>query len=105
MRPFLDYGAALKELLARLRDAAPAARIGVLVSRRSRGDWLERARAVGAEVLVTSSDGIVIRIDPSTISRQKRDATGVKVMNLSDGAAISAFATCSKAASAGPATG
>ncbi|MCB2223393.1 MAG: DNA gyrase subunit A [Actinobacteria bacterium] len=45
----------------------------------------------GAEMLVTSSDGIVIRTDPGTISRQKRDATGVKVMNLGESAHVSAF--------------
>jgi glycerophosphoryl diester phosphodiesterase len=36
-------------VLERLRASARTARIGVLVSRRSRGDWLERARSVGAE--------------------------------------------------------
>ena len=45
----------------------------------------------GAEILVTSSDGIVIRTESKTISRQKRDASGVKVMNLEEGATISAF--------------
>ena len=54
---------------------------------------LVAARGVPAdgEVLVTSSDGIVIRIESKTVSRQKRDASGVKVMNLADGAFISAF--------------
>lgn len=45
----------------------------------------------GAEILVTSSDGVVIRMDSATISRQKRDASGVKVMNVGEGAVISAF--------------
>jgi DNA gyrase subunit A len=52
------------------------------------------ARAVSAadEVVVTSSDGIVMRAEAKSISRQKRPSTGVKVMNLSDGALLSALA-------------
>jgi DNA gyrase subunit A len=50
-----------------------------------------RGCPAAAEILVTSSDGIVIRIVTKTISRQKRDASGVKVMNLEEGATISAF--------------
>ncbi len=46
----------------------------------------------GDEAFVTSSDGIVIRQSVDLISRQRRDSTGVKVMNLEDGAAISAIA-------------
>ncbi len=38
-------------VLARLRGAAPAARLGVLVSPRDPGRWLERCRAVGAEAV------------------------------------------------------
>jgi DNA gyrase subunit A len=55
---------------------------------------LVAARSVspGDEVLVTSTDGIVIRQAVDTISRQKRDSTGVRVMNLEDGAEISAVA-------------
>jgi DNA gyrase subunit A len=55
---------------------------------------LVAARAVspGAEVFITSSDGVVIRTSVDTISRQKRDATGVKAMNLGEGAVLSAFA-------------
>jgi hypothetical protein len=34
----------------------------------------------------------VIRTVADTISRQKRDATGVKVMDVAKGAAISSFA-------------
>ena len=51
-----------------------------------------RGVSAGAEIFVTSSDGVVIRIATDTISRQKRDATGVKVMDLSAGAQITAFA-------------
>jgi DNA gyrase subunit A len=52
------------------------------------------ARAVTAtdEIVVTSSDGIVMRAEAKSISRQKRPSTGVKVMNLSDGASLSALA-------------
>jgi DNA gyrase subunit A len=45
-----------------------------------------------SEIFVTSTDGVVIRIAADTISRQKREAGGVKVMNTSAGAEISAFA-------------
>ena len=51
-----------------------------------------RGVSAGSEIFVTSSDGVVIRIATDTISRQKRDATGVKVMDLSAGAQITAFA-------------
>jgi DNA gyrase subunit A len=44
------------------------------------------------EVVVTSSDGIIIRSEAKTISRQGRDATGVKVMNLAQGATLTALA-------------
>jgi len=47
------------------------------------------------EVVVTSSDGIVIRQTAKSISRQGRDTTGVKVMNLADDAALSALAVVS----------
>jgi DNA gyrase/topoisomerase IV subunit A len=46
----------------------------------------------GTEIFVTSSDGIVIRQAVEEISRQKRASTGVKVMNLQDGAELTAFA-------------
>jgi len=51
------------------------------------------ARGVSAtdEIVVTSSDGIVMRSEAKAISRQKRPSTGVKVMNLSDGASLSAL--------------
>jgi DNA gyrase subunit A len=49
-----------------------------------------RAVGTGSEVFLTSSDGVVIRTATDTISRQKRDATGVRLMNLSEGAVVSA---------------
>jgi DNA gyrase subunit A len=51
------------------------------------------ARAVrpGGHVFATSSDGIVMRTEGDSISRQKRDASGVKVMNLEEGASLAAF--------------
>jgi DNA gyrase subunit A len=51
-----------------------------------------RAVAPGDDILITSSDGIVIRQSVDTISRQKRASTGVRVMNLAEGAEISAVA-------------
>jgi DNA gyrase subunit A len=49
-----------------------------------------RAVSPGDEVLITSSDGIVIRQSADSISRQKRDSTGVRVMNLEAGAELTA---------------
>ncbi len=51
------------------------------------------AKAIDAvgQIFVTSSDGIVIRMDVKSISRQRRDASGVKIMNLSDGTQLTAF--------------
>ena len=51
-----------------------------------------RAIAAGSEIFVISSDGIVIRMQTDTISRQKRDASGVRVMNLPEGAQLTSFA-------------
>ena len=51
-----------------------------------------RAVSAGDEIFITSSDGIVIRQAAHEISRQGRAATGVKVMNLADGAELSAVA-------------
>ena len=51
-----------------------------------------RAINVGSEIFVISSDGIVIRMQTDSISRQKRDASGVKVMNLPSGAELTSFA-------------
>ncbi len=55
---------------------------------------LVAARTVrkGAEIFVTSTDGIVIKVATDTISRQKRDATGVKVMGVGKGTSVSSFA-------------
>ena len=59
---------------------------------RVRGN-LVGARAVARddEVFLISSSGIGIRTPVSKISRQQRDATGVKVMDVGDGA-LTAFA-------------
>ena len=46
----------------------------------------------GDEVFLISNDGVVIRMAVNTISRQGRPATGVRVMNLAEGARISAVA-------------
>ena len=52
------------------------------------------ARAVtdDMELFVISSSGVVIRTPVKKISRQKREASGVKVMNLPEGDLIAAFA-------------
>ena len=59
---------------------------------------LVAARAVGPgdEIVITSTDGIVIRQEADEISRQKRDSTGVRVMNLEAGAELSAVALVEK---------
>jgi DNA gyrase subunit A len=44
------------------------------------------------EIFLISGDGVVIRMGVSTISRQGRPATGVRVMNVSEGATVSAIA-------------
>ena len=46
----------------------------------------------GDEVFLISNDGVVIRMAVTTISRQGRPATGVRVMNLASGHSISAVA-------------
>jgi DNA gyrase subunit A len=51
-----------------------------------------RAVSPGSEIFVISSDGVVIRTSADTVSRQKRDASGVKVMSVGREATISAFA-------------
>ncbi|CAN5352135.1 MAG: DNA gyrase subunit A [Acidimicrobiia bacterium] len=58
---------------------------------RVRGNLVE-AMAVrpGDEIVVTSTDGILIRQGVDAISRQKRDSTGVRVMNLAEGTELSA---------------
>ncbi len=55
-----------------------------------------RAVSQGDEVFVISSDGIVIRQAVDTISRQRRDSTGVRVINLENGAQLSAAAPVPK---------
>jgi len=52
------------------------------------------ARAIldGTDIFVISSGGVVIRTEVNQISRQKREASGVKVMNLPSDVTISAFA-------------
>jgi DNA gyrase subunit A len=51
-----------------------------------------RAVADSDEAVITSSDGIVIRQAVSKINRYGRNSMGVKVMNLSDDATLSALA-------------
>jgi DNA gyrase subunit A len=51
-----------------------------------------RAVSPGTEVFVISSDGIVIRQGVDEISRQRRESTGVRVMNLDNDAELSAVA-------------
>ena len=46
----------------------------------------------GDEIFLISDDGVVIRMAVNTISRQGRPATGVRVMNLDKGAAVSSVA-------------
>jgi len=49
-----------------------------------------RAVADNDEVVITSSDGILIRQQVNAINRYGRNSMGVKVMNLDDGAVLSA---------------
>ncbi len=51
------------------------------------------ARAVSKDddVFLVSSAGVGIRTPVSKISRQKRDSTGVKVIDVGDGNELSAF--------------
>jgi DNA gyrase subunit A len=55
---------------------------------------LVAARAVHPddEVFAISSDGVVIRISVKSISRQKRDASGVRIMKLDTGTELTAIA-------------
>ena len=48
------------------------------------------AVADGDQVFLISSTGVAIRTDVGSISRQKRDSTGVKVINVGDGS-LAAF--------------
>ena len=56
------------------------------------------ARSVVAddEIVITSSDGIVIRQEAKAIPRHKRGSMGVKVMNIADGATLSAVAVAAR---------
>ncbi len=60
---------------------------------RVRGTLVD-ARAVSPddEIVVMSTHGIVIRQSAKEVSRQRRDSTGVRVMNLEAGAELSAVA-------------
>jgi DNA gyrase subunit A len=59
---------------------------------RARGNLVAaRAVAPGSQLFVISSDGIVMRTEVDSISRQRRDASGVKVMNLEAGATLTSF--------------
>jgi DNA gyrase subunit A len=62
-----------------------------------RGD-LADARAVRKddEVFLISSAGVGTRMAVSKISKQKRDSTGVKVINVGDGNRLSAAAKISE---------
>ncbi|RPI22466.1 MAG: hypothetical protein EHM57_05270, partial [Actinobacteria bacterium] len=44
------------------------------------------------DIFVISSEGVIIRQPVGDISRQKRESTGVRVMNLESGAELSAVA-------------
>ena len=59
---------------------------------------LVTARAVvdSDEVVITSSDGIVIRQAVNNINRYGRNSMGVKVMNLAEGASLSALAVAAR---------
>jgi DNA gyrase subunit A len=59
---------------------------------KSRGKLIG-ARAVhkGTEVFLISSNGTGFRTQVDTISRQHRDTTGVRVMNVDQGADLAAF--------------
>ncbi len=58
---------------------------------RVRGNLVEAiAVRPGDDIVATSTDGILIRQGVDAISRQRRDSTGVKVMNLAGGAELSA---------------
>ena len=50
----------------------------------------------GSEAFVVSSEGVAIRMRTDDISRQGRYASGVKVMDLSEGARVSSFAPVPK---------
>ena len=51
-----------------------------------------RTISPGDELFAVSSEGVVIRLSAKSISRQKREASGVRVMNLTGGAELTAIA-------------
>ena len=51
-----------------------------------------RAVTAGSQVMIVSTGGVAIRTATDSISRQSRVASGVKVMNLPEGATVSSFA-------------
>jgi DNA gyrase/topoisomerase IV subunit A len=53
---------------------------------------LETGEYVEDEILVIANGGVVIRTQSREISSQGRDATGVRVMNLTDGQSVAAVA-------------
>ncbi len=60
---------------------------------RARGELVGgRAILKGAQIFVISSGGTVIRMSADQISRQKREASGVRVMNVPEGTVVSTFA-------------
>lgn len=85
------YGKRVKMSEFRLQRRGGVGLISMKITR-VRGP-VAAASAVSAddEIVVTSSDGIVMRSEAKSISRQRRPSTGVKVMNLSGGATLSAL--------------
>jgi DNA gyrase subunit A len=81
----------LMEEFRRQKRAGSGVRAIKIVSTRGK---LITARAVAEsdEAVITSSDGIVIRQAVSSINRYGRNSMGVKVMNLSSDATLSALA-------------
>ena len=51
-----------------------------------------RAVAKGMEIFVIASNGVAIRTPVDSISRQKREASGMKIIGLPSGVTVSAFA-------------
>jgi DNA gyrase subunit A len=84
----------LMEEFRRQKRAGSGVRAIKIVSTRGK---LITARAVAEsdEAVITSSDGIVIRQVVSSINRYGRNSMGVKVMNLSSDATLSALAIAS----------
>lgn len=69
--------------------------MGVIAAKltKVRGDVIGAACVrEGDEIFLISDNGVVIRMNVDTISRQGRPTTGVRVMNLPEGAKVSAVA-------------